>query len=312
MNIIQKDQIYPILISTTQYEDKYGNQNSYVEMNPTLFIEKDGSYTILVRTVNYRKYKDKSFTVYGNVSNTEYKILRGKIQGDSFEMDKVSISSMNVQYNIPQTFSLWYGVEDIRFVSKDTVLACIPECNNSVPCIFQGKLYNNILTEFVKCEPSGPEKNWMPFEWKSRQSVIYSLSPFIIKDILTTTQETQLLSSEKQYHLEGWHGSSNGIPFYGGILFLIHKNEERVYNRWLYYNPETQEIQLSNKFVFFRDSYLEFTCSLSEYEKMFYVGLGVNDSQAYIIKLHESSIFEFFDFNVVRKIVEYETSTERV
>ena len=193
---------------------------------------------------------------------------------------------MECIYNIQRYKSLWYGVEDIRFIDENTILACIPECNNGSPCIFKGKLNENVISSFEKCNPSVCEKNWMPFD----QKVIYSVSPFVIKSILENDME------EIKCDLNGWHGSSNGIDFLGDKLFLIHKNNDRVYNKWLRFNPNTKKITYSNDFVFFKDSYLEFTCSLAKYKERIFVSVGVNDNKAFIVEIEKDVILKLFPF----------------
>lgn len=291
MNIIKKENVYPIIVPTSIYTDKYGNQNSFVEMNPAIFIKEDGEYTILVRTVNYLKYKNKSFTIYGDSSKSLYSVIRGKIKEDRLDLDNCEIKEVEVKYNIPSGWSLWYGVEDIRFINNSEILACIPECNNSSPCIFKGVLNGSVLTSFEKCNPNNCEKNWMPY---SNQKVIYSICPFIIKSIVDDDREEIYLSSEKRDELKGWHGSSNGIDLFGEKLFLIHNNEDRVYNRWLLFNPKTKTVNYSKKFVFLKDSYFEFTCSLAKYNNKIYVGLGINDNKAFIVELDIGEIMRLF------------------
>ena len=282
---INKKNIFPIIIPTLNYHDRFNNQNSYVEMNPSLYINPDGSFIILVRTINYLKHQNKSFTVYENSSISLYSVMRGKIE-DNFNLDNAEVKNIEVQYNIQRYKSLWYGVEDIRFIDENTILACIPECNNGSPCIFKGKLNENVISSFEKCNPSVCEKNWMPFD----QKVIYSVSPFVIKSILENDME------EIKCDLNGWHGSSNGIDFLGDKLFLIHKNNDRVYNKWLRFNPNTKKITYSNDFVFFKDSYLEFTCSLAKYKERIFVSVGVNDNKAFIVEIEKDVILKLFPF----------------
>jgi hypothetical protein len=291
MIIINKINIFPIIIETDQYVDRFGNQNSYVEMNPSLYIKKDGSFTVLVRTVNYLKYKNKKFTVYENSSNSVYYIMRGKMDNGRMNLDTCEVSKLNVEYDIPRYYSYWYGLEDIRFIDENSILACIPECNNSSPCIFKGILINNVITSFEKCNPAIIEKNWMPY---SDKSVIYSVSPFIIKNIKEDNKEEIMVNENVLNELNGWHGSSNGIDFEGEKLFLIHKNEERVINRWLLFNPIEKTIKYSNVFVFFRDSYFEFTCSLAEYDDRIFASVGVNDNRAYIVEISKHDIIKLF------------------
>ena len=292
MNIIGKEHIFPIILKNTYYEDRFGNKNSFIEMNPSLYISEDGSYTILVRTINYLKYPNNKFTVYGNKSTSIYSIMRGKIN-DSFNLDDYDIQPLDVQYNIPTSASLWNGVEDIRFITDKIIIACIPECNDGSPCIFGGILNDNKLSSFIKCNPNVTEKNWMPYIHE-KPKVIYSVSPFIIKSIIEDDREEIKMSEDKIIDLSGWHGSSNGIDFRNSKLFLIHKNEDRVYNRWLLFNPNTKEVIYSKKFVFFKDSYLEFTCSLAIYNDKFYISVGVNDNKAYIVEILQAEIMKLF------------------
>lgn len=292
-HIINKKQIHPIIIPTQEYQDRYGNYNTFVEMNPSLYINNDGTFIILVRTVNYLKYKNKAFTIYGNSSISLYSVIRGKINDvEPLNLDDCEVKPVNIIYNIPRQPSLWYGIEDVRFIDSETILACIPECNNSSPCIFKGKLEDNNITGFEKCQPSITEKNWMPYD---NIKVVYSVSPFIIKSIVTNDMETIELDENVNLELDGWHGSSNGIDLCGNKVFLIHKNKDRVWNRWLIFNPNTKRVRISKEFVFFRDSYFEFVCSLVRYDNRIFVSVGINDCKAYIIELDINIVKEYCD-----------------
>lgn len=294
MNIIKKTNIFPIVIKTQQYKDRFGNHNGFVEMNPSIHISENGSYTILVRTVNYVKYPNNRFTVYGNTSTSIYSILRGKIENDRFHLDNYTSDTLDIQYNIPTQPSLWNGVEDIRFIDDTTIVACIPECNNGSPCIFAAKLQDNILSSFQKCSPNILEKNWMPY-FHETPKIVYSVSPFVIKSVVEDDREEIPLNNDQFDELRGWHGSSNAVDYKENQkLFLIHKNEDRVYSRWLLFNPVTKKVSYSKKFIFIKDSYIEFTCSLTAYKNSIYVGLGVNDNRAYIVEVLYKDIENLF------------------
>ncbi len=260
-------------------------------MNPSLYINEDGTFILLVRTINYLKYKNKAFTIYGNSSNSIYSIMRGTIENE-FSLDTCDVKNVDVQYTIPRHHSLWYGIEDIRFIDSHTILACIPECNNSSPCIFKGVLNDTTITSFEKCSPSQVEKNWMPFKDGETSKVIYSMSPFIIKSILYNDKTIIHLSELQNEELKGWHGSTNGIPFMDQTLFLIHKNKDRVVNRWLLFNSKTNQITLSTEFVFFNHSFLEFACSLCEYKDTLFVSVGINDNRAFIIEVDKEEVLK--------------------
>ena len=96
----------------------------------------------------------------------------------------------------------------------------------------------------------------------------------------------------KDERLNGFHGSSNGIKFgENTVLFLIHKNNERVYHRWLVFNYKENTIQLSDMFVFFHASYIEFTCSIAPCNtNSIFISLGVNDCKAFIVEVDRAAI----------------------
>jgi hypothetical protein len=287
--VIEKKYITPLFIETTCYRDRFGSSNRYWEMNPSIWIKDDGNFIILLRTVNYLTYKDKTFQVYGDAARTEYYVINGNISKNFMEYD--SVIPLNINYNIPRTHSLWYGVEDIRFIDSETILACIPECNNSSPCIFKGKLKDNMFHSLEKCLPYKNEKNWMPFYNGNRYQVIYSLSPFIIKSIENDDREE--IKLKENLELDGWHGSSNGILIgENQVLFVIHKYKDKFYNKWLILNTNDLSVKISKDFLFFNNTFIEFVCSLSEYKERIFVSLGINDNKAFIVELEKYEIFK--------------------
>ena len=58
----------------------------------------------------------------------------------------------------------------------------------------------------------------------------------------------------------------------------------RTYHRWLLFDLVTDDIQLSQEFVFFNYSYLETALSLCKLDNRIFVSLGVNDDKAFIIE----------------------------
>lgn len=302
MTTIVKKKVHPIIVPTTRFADRFGNQDAYVEMNPSLWMESDtGATTILVRTVNYRKYPNNNYTVYETKANTNYLLLQGAIQDNGeCNLDTFTIQPLQLHYNLPRYPSWWSGVEDIRFVTRDTVLACVPECHpQGSPSIFQATLHGHTatLTNFQPCQPAQIEKNWMPYwdDVAQTHKVLYSVSPFSIKSIHHDDREDIPLRPEQQDELKGWHGSSNGIPLFGQTVFLIHKNMERVYHRWLLLDTRAKQVHISKPFVFFPHSYIEFVCSLAQYQGTLYVSVGVNDSKAFLVELEPTAILPMFE-----------------
>jgi hypothetical protein len=294
--IINKKYINPIITPLTCFIDKFYNINSLFSMNPSLFITKYGDVYILLRNINYRKFQDKQFIIYGDYSVSTYFLLKGNIDDHKpLNLDFFTIDDVNVYYNKDTHNTYWKGIEDIRFISEDTVLVIVPELNvNGNPSIFKASfdpISSNIYS-FNDCYPNYIEKNWMPYiDDNNKEKVIYSLYPLKIKSIEEDdTKEICTLIDLKNYH-----GSSNGILYRGNYrLFLIHRNKERVYNAFILFDPTINDIILSKPFVFFKHSFIEFACSLSMYNERIFVSLGVNDSSAYIIELEKNVIDDLF------------------
>lgn len=304
MNIFPKKNIIPIIIPSIPFYDKFNNKNNYIGMNPSMYINEIGEITILVRCINYQKYSDKKFILYEEKSNSIYYILNGNInENTNLSLDKFNFSLIDFNYNLPIYNTYWLGLEDIRFINEKKILVIVPELNiNGNPSIFIAELENKkCIKNFKECLPNYIEKNWMPFSDNDNNFwVIYSLSPFIIKEIENDVKIEINLNYYLQKQLEGYHGSTNGISpenLPNERLFLIHINKEKTYHRWLLYNIENKIIKVSEEFVFFPNSYIEFTCSLCNYKNQIFISIGINDNQAFIIELEIDEILKYINID---------------
>jgi hypothetical protein len=274
----------PIYLPQKQFVDAYGNPNAYIPMNPSLYI-KDGQATVLVRCINYRKYKDKQFIIYEKpYSISKYYCLRGAVRK---HIEFATVEECKINTTLQSYSTYWKGLEDIRFITEDTMLAAIPEYTPSGnPTIFRASLTGATFHSFEQCEPNEVEKNWMPYFYEGEAYVVYSVNPFCIKDV---KGDTRRVISEDPV-LQGWHGSTNGIPFQGKVLFLIHANRDVSYHRWLLFNQGAGTIQYSEEFTFFKDTYIEFPCSLCIWEDRVFVSMGVNDDSAFLVEVAVADI----------------------
>lgn len=274
--------ITPLIFPKEQYTDRFGEPNAFVDMNPSMYITETGAVTLLVRRVNYRKYANKSFSMGNYPSKSKYVVATGHIS----DLGNLSVKPMNICYSLPAYDTYWVGPEDIRFVDEHTIIATIPECNpTGQPAIFQGSLDDEKMLRYVEpCFPRETEKNWMPYTDEFGENrVVYSLSPFRTKSLKATDLEELPIQLPE---LVGYHGSTNGIRYKDDWrLFLVHVNRERTYHRWLLFHPAKKTAKVSNEFVFFQHSYIEFPVSLSEHGGSLYVSLGVNDEAAFILEL---------------------------
>ena len=154
--LFPKKQVYPLITPQICFNDKYNNTNSFVEMNPSLYVSETGKITILVRCVNYRKFFDKQFTMYEHHSYSHYYILRGQIQdGEPLDIEKYSINRLCHEYLRPTYSSYWKGLEDVRFLNEKQIIAIVPECNpGGNPSLFYATLEGSLLHSFIECKPS--------------------------------------------------------------------------------------------------------------------------------------------------------------
>ena len=269
---------YPLVCPQLLVKGKHDETFSYVEMNPSLYIDDDNNYTVLIRLVNYRKYMDRSFYLGQDKSDSKYYMIKGKFENDDF--NEVSGKMLAVTTHMNKHFSYWTGVEDIRFINQDQVLVTYPELSTQCKAIIcRGQITDNSLFVEQICEPSNEEKNWMPFD---DNKVIYSVYPFVVKDIATDHKLTEISTALK---IKGYHGSTNGVKLNNDYLFLIHKYTNYTEHRWLLWQPDTQTVRVSSPFKFMKYSYIEFPCSLVKKDNDYFVSLGVNDDKAYIVKV---------------------------
>jgi hypothetical protein len=273
--------------------DKFGAPNAFLEMNPSFWLNDDGSYVVLIRRVNYRKFADKRFVLYDRYCESKYLVFRGNWDMTKpFSLDGSSCSELEIVSPFPLQATHWYGVEDIRFISETQVLGTFPQYNpGGQPAMYLCSFEGSKLTVLKQCQPSACEKNWMPVELF--ESVIYSCSPLRLKDIVTEEFTNVDTTPELDALLKGYHGSTNAIQCRNGFLTLIHKNEDRVVHRWLWISTSCYDVILSEPFVFFPHSYIEFPLSLVRQEGRLFVSLGVNDDKACLIELSSDDLFQF-------------------
>ena len=287
MNILPVTQWTPIICPQQQFHDKTGSPNAYLDTNPSLYVDSSGHATILVRQVNYRKFKDRSFFVGENQSRSIYYRMDASYSNSSFVINNGS--QLCHETTLQKYPTYWYGPEDIRFITADTILATYPELGpGGNPRIVVGKIAESGSVGFTELLGGGPvEKNWMPFLHCESPYVVYSVSPLVVRPLRSSESITLHSLSE----LEGYHGSTNGIPYKHGYLFLIHRYTQKSEHRWLYINLQTRHVAYSEPFVFFAHSYIEFPCSLVELpDKKIAISLGVNDSMAYIAVINPDVI----------------------
>ena len=274
---MQKAQYIPIVVPQKHYVDQRGLDNAYHENNLALHIENN-HIIMLIRQVNYRKFHNQSFTVGESISKSHYCMLSGP------GYDHLTFTDLIYDWNnFPSYNTYWLGMEDIRFINHDELLVTVPQCNsNGLPCLFLATLCNNKIVLKEKLSPSIQEKNWMPFD----DQVVYSVCPLVIKDL---RKDHRRLVCEND--LKNYHGSTNGIKYKDQWLFLIHRyHQNKVEHRWMLFDEVTEKMKVSEPFVFFTHSFLEFNSSLCWYEGMIHASLAVNEDKIYVAVINPKDI----------------------
>jgi hypothetical protein len=295
MNTIHVRAWHPLVCPQRIFRDKDGDSNAYVDTNPAFHLDVDGSCTILVRQVNYRKFRDKSFKLGELRSISGYHIFRGTyIDG----VLAITHSEQLVSHTDFPTFpTYWLGAEDLRFLDAHTILATYPELHpGGAPRMVLGFLQDSSITYDCLLEPSvRGEKNWMPFGTGGGVGigvgdggdVIYSVSPLAVKPLKHDV--IRILAHDVPI-LSGYHGSTNGVAHLDGWLFLIHKYVERTEHRWLFIDFNARTYAWSDPFVFMAYSYIEFPCSLTAAGPDLVVAIGINDDKAYLVTIMRTSV----------------------
>jgi hypothetical protein len=288
LNVIRKQNIYPIIIPILHFVDRYNHHNSFFEMNPSLHIDTEGNVVILIRNIDYRIFGENKFTTYNHPTNSIYMIMRGNIvKNEKMDIENFSFEKIDYNYDLPTYPTFWKGMEDIRFVSKTEILVTVPECNiGGNPCILKAIITDNKIHSFKECLPNKIEKNWMPFlNSDGINKVIYSLEPFLIKSIEDEDFEKWELEEDISLQLKNYHGSTNGIYYNNYYWFLIHIKKDRIYHKWIKIDIIKKQIHVSKEFVFFTHSYVEFPTNLCLFDNRIFISLGVNDIKAFIIEI---------------------------
>jgi hypothetical protein len=283
------------------FKNRYGFYSAFHEMNPAIYFDTtNNEWIVLVRGVNYEKLSNGTYALFASPAHSVYWIAHG------LSLDKLKFDELKWDYKLPTFGSYWNGIEDARFLDRRRILVTVPQLDSrGQPTIFCATISESLtnLENFQRCEPSEKvEKNWMPMPGGTH--VIYNVCPLQFKPFDSDDEMfTVPLSDSQRELLEGFHGSTNGILWstsqgLQGQLYLVHKTVEiernehtssgeqpkRVVHRWLFLGADGN-VLVSQLFVFFQHSYIEFPCSLVKKESDVFVSLGVNDMHAMILRV---------------------------
>ena len=143
------------------------------------------------------------------------------------------------------------------------------------------------------------EKNWIPVPVRSGLLFIYSHDPTVV----ISDGCKLIMSSRPSGMADHLRGSSQGIPFRGGVLALVHavtmwKNWPKNIHRFAWYDEEWKLARLSPGFLFpsfFKEEYLngyQYGMGLCWHpdEKRLLVSYSVGDGQAWISSIEADDV----------------------
>ncbi len=273
--------------------------------NPSLVSVADG-FLSFVRDTNAVVVSDGQSGFYLNYPHrTENYIL--ELRGDLSIKGCRKLKLESDQYSLIEAAN---GLEDMRLFSCGGKLYGIgagirdagwkpSEQREITQILLTLDALGNVLNQNVLNSPLGydVEKNWMPFEHNSELHIIYSVDPLTILKV----QGNQLIQLGSQPSLSKiihedmkYRGSTNGIPFRGGYLFVIHNRrrygEKHAYiHYFMFLDRDLNLIQISEPFLFDRPG-IEFAINLVESGDSVLISYGIADRQSRVISVDANRV----------------------
>lgn len=139
-------------------------------------------------------------------------------------------------------------------------------------------------------ESTRDEKNWMPIAWDGAPALVYSCRPTRIIAIDPETGRTEAGPEWPGSRPLSWlRGSSQGVPFDGGVLFVVHESVQlsevpfvwRYPHRFLWMDASLQVQRVSDQFFFLAPG-VEFCAGLAHRGRDLLVSFGSEDRDAWI------------------------------
>jgi hypothetical protein len=287
---------------------------NYRPCNPSICMMGSNLY-LICRTVNYeQKQANNSKIVTGeSVFNTvnvlmsislhQNKYLENNILNFQKQICKLDIENQDPKSAYgPNYDTCWIrGLEDARIINVGNKLcfSCtsLEFTPNMQPRIVWGELDEKFDIERVSLisgyEDHLFQKNWLPFQLRENEiSFIYNYSPMTILKFDRATSQVQV---DRQIRIpvysDSWRGSAGPvfIANYGWLL-LIHevcdRPGQRYYmHRFVLMNEDfTSFVSVSDLIYFKHNSGVEMATGIVYIDGNVFISLGVEDSQAFVIK----------------------------
>lgn len=269
--------------------------------NPALASTRSGWLSI-VRDTSMVVVNDGEQYVYtGLPHRTENYCL--SLNGD-FELQ----SSVKVQFPVGADSPSPNGLEDIRLLNHGDSIFGIgagikigsDRSDRKITQIAFAMSVEGVVESFTPIKsPFGysVEKNWMPFVHNGKVHIVYSVTPlvvFCLEDGALAPVRGDVQNGTVQHSGFRYAGSTNGVPFGGGFLFVVHKRETygskiSFTHFFMYLDSKLELLQISEPFLFERPG-IEFAVNLVCDAGDIVISYGVADRKAKVIRVKSDII----------------------
>lgn len=312
--------IVPLLLDTSL-------TNGTGLMNPSIFIDSNGTILCNIRHVNYTLFhsEGKKFQhYYGplqyihpendlSLTTTNY-ICHLDNTLNIIRTDKIDTT----EFDIPPIWE-FVGMEDVRLfewdnklygsgVRRDTTTNGVGRMELSEYSITENsvKEISRFRIPAPKDDSSYCEKNWMPIldkpyhyiKWSNPTEVV-KIDPINKTCITVHSEETKTIPA-----LCDFRGGSQVISWNGYYLAIIHevrlfnselgRKDGKYFHRFVLWDNNFNIVTFSELFDFMEGD-IEFCCGLSFLNDEFLISFGFQDNAAFILKFHQSLIFELLN-----------------
>ena len=279
--------------------------------NPSITSHPEGDFVLNVRSSNYTIADDGSYTFHSDADD-EIIRTRNHLVRVSANLELESIGSLPMQPEGPPTrLSRVIGCEDVRLVcvgGEWTALATVRDRNQYERCDISRLALGDLndpaqasLRVIPGPDPARHEKNWMPFVVNDELKILYSCAPTIVGHLDDNAQlviDSNAVGPPAAAH---FRGSSQGVPFSNGFLFLIHEvafiDTERVYgHRFIHLTESTNNskpvwtITSQSQPFSFRERGIEFAAGLALDREYLVASFGVRDAEAWLVRMPRTEI----------------------
>ena len=309
-------------IATLELE--YDEYETLTSMNPSIWINKDGSAYINIRAVNYNLFNSR----YREYTQEDQPIayvcldqhhLKTENYFGTFDINTLQIKDISKvkMMNLHKPLWSFHGLEDARIIHWDnSIYLCGVRRDTKDDGEGRQELskIENIDNEWVEVEririPAAGddkaylEKNWMPIidkpwhwlKWCSPVEIAnYDINERVLKIEYKNTAELWFRGDSQLIHIDGYY-----YCFTHDVLnYFINQDTNARMSLYKHYvlkfDNELNYIGKFGPFSYDNRISIEFGCGLAEYNGNCYLTYSENDTSVFIIKFN-TKILEELDY----------------